>query len=141
MLSITSSIIRDFAISPKEENSPVVGPKIKKDMITENKSTNKRTVPILKLVYFFSTIAIISVPPLEAPILNKMADPTAGRNTANTSSSKGSVVRGPVKGTSFSKMDRAADIKILAYTVLIPKLLPKKTNPITRRAMLAIRVN
>ena len=69
---------------------------------------------MLRLVYFLSIMAMISVPPLEAPRLKRMAVPTAGRKMANSSSSKGSVVRGLLKGQTRSSRDRLMDMTILA---------------------------
>ena len=93
-LAITSSITRDLAASPMVENSPVSGPKIKKEETTAAASTSMSTVPMLKLVYFFRIMARMSVPPLEAPIWNRIALPKAGRKMAKRSSRTGSVVRG-----------------------------------------------
>ena len=59
-------------------------------------------------------MAMISVPPLEAPRLKRMAVPTAGRKMANSSSSKGSVVRGLLKATDTFQQDRLMDMTILA---------------------------
>ena len=50
------------------ENSPVSGPNIKKEEATAATSTSMRTVPMLRLVCFFNIMAMISVPPLDAPI-------------------------------------------------------------------------
>ena len=96
------------------ENSPVSGPNIKKEEATAATSTSMRTVPILRLVCFFNIMAMISVPPLDAPILNRMAVPTAGRKIANKSSSSGSSVRGRARGQMRSSMERLTDISILA---------------------------
>ena len=50
--------------------------------------------PISTLVYFLRIIAITSVPPLEAPILNKIAEPSAGNKIAKINSNNGSLVSG-----------------------------------------------
>ena len=58
--------------------------------------------PMFMEVYFLSSIASISVPPDEAPILNNIALPIAGRKMAYTSSIIVSLVRGPLSGTMYS---------------------------------------
>ena len=50
--------------------------------------------PISTFVYFLRIMAITSVPPLEAPILNKIAEPSAGNKIANINSNNGSLVSG-----------------------------------------------
>ena len=104
----------DFAISPRLENNPVVGPNTKKAMTTDVRSTSSKALPIFMLVCFFKTMATISVPPLDAPILNRMADPKPGQKIAKISSSSGSWVRGLVRGHSRSNAERLKDISILA---------------------------
>ena len=59
-------------------------------------------------------MAMISVPPLEAPILNRIADPIAGRKIAKTSSSIGSVVSGTGIGQIRSNADSPKDMSMLA---------------------------
>ena len=105
---------RDLAARPMVENSPVSGPKMKNEEAAAATSTSMRTVPMLRLVYFLSIMAMISVPPLEAPRLKRMAVPTAGRKMANSSSSRGSVVSGLLKGQTRSSRDRLMDMTILA---------------------------
>ena len=102
MFSITSSITRDLAARPMVENSPVSGPNTKKEAATEAMSTNMRTVPMFKLVCFFRIMAIMSVPPLDAPMWNRMAVLMAGRKMANISSKSGSVVSGRDSGQRLS---------------------------------------
>ena len=85
-------------------------------------------------------MAIISVPPLEAPILNRIAVPIAGRKIANISSRSGSVVRGCVMGYILSSTERLTDMTTVAYTVFKPKLLPRKIKPRTRSAIFIMDV-
>ena len=82
----------------------------------------------------------MSAPPLEAPILNSTADPTAGRKMAKISSSTGSDVRGRLMGYSFSKALNNTDIKTLAYTVFMPNCRPTIAKPAKSRAILAANV-
>ena len=49
--------------------------------------------------------ATMSVPPVEAPMSNTMAAPSAGRNTANTRSSMASPLRDTPEGYSHSQPD------------------------------------
>jgi hypothetical protein len=105
-----------------------------------NKSTTNNVVPILKLVYFLKIIANISVPPPDAPILNKMAALIAGKVTANINSNTGSSVIGPAIGINFSKKLSPTEVSKLTYMVLVPNFLPKKTNPNTIRIILIINV-
>lgn len=48
-----------------------------------NASEINNALPMSKLEYFFRIIAMISVPPLEEPMLKRIADPSAGRAMAN----------------------------------------------------------
>lgn len=70
-------------------------------------------MPIGTLVYFFKIIAMISVPPPDAPILNKMAALSAGRKIAKISSNTGSVVSGALIGNNFSSADNPTDVNTL----------------------------
>ncbi len=54
-------------------------------------------------MYFFRIMAIMSVPPPEAPTLKRMALLTAGSTTAKISSSTGCVVSGPSMGAAHSR--------------------------------------
>ena len=105
---------RDLAASPMVENSPVSGPNTKNEDATAATSTSIRTVPMFRLVCFFKIMAMISVPPLDAPRLKRMAVPTAGRKIANISSSRGSSVRGRASGQTRSRRDKVKDISMLA---------------------------
>jgi len=96
------------------ENSPVSASKMKKEARTDATSTSISTVPIFMLVCFFMIMAMISVPPLDAPILNKIAVPMAGRKIANISSRSGSEVRGFVNGQIRSRRERLTDITTVA---------------------------
>ena len=89
-------------------------------------------------VYFLSNIASISVPPDEAPILNNMALPMAGRKIAYTSSIIVSLVRGPLSGAMYSSPCSENDITREQYTVFSPNSFPRKINPIIRSKILKI---
>lgn len=52
----------------------------------------------MALKIFLTTIAIISVPPVEEPILNSIAEPHAGKNTPRSNSINGWSVNGCVIG-------------------------------------------
>ena len=56
---------------------------------------------------------MISVPPPDAPILNKMAALSAGRKIAKISSNTGSVVSGALIGNNFSSADNPTDVNTL----------------------------
>ena len=77
------------------------------------KSDIKSDFPISKLVRLAKMSAMISVPPEDAPILNKMAEPAAGRMTAKQNSKNKSLVKGSVSGQIHSKAvintDKAKD--------------------------------
>ena len=137
---MTPSITRDFAISPSEEYSPVVGPNTKKDITTEVISTTRSAVPIFMLECAFKIMAMLSVPPLDAPMLNKTADPTAGRKIAKISSSIGWSVMVPANGTKRSRALKLKDISMLAYTVLMPTSVPKNKKPMTRSPVFTMNV-
>lgn len=113
MLSITLSINKDEIPNHNNEYKVVVMSKTKKlhNVITPFVTSNAR--PISRDVYFFNIMAIISVPPLEAPTLNKMADPRAGSIIAKQSSKNGSLVKGKDKGESHSSTEIEVDNKIL----------------------------
>ena len=96
------------------ENRPVSGPKTKNEAATEATSTSISTVPMFKLVCFFKIMAMMSVPPLEAPMLNRMALLMAGRKMANINSKSGSVVSGRSRGHTRSSTERPRDITTLA---------------------------
>lgn len=80
------------------ENNPVEHPNTKNEKNTAKTSTKKSIEPIFRLVCFFTIIAMISVPPLDAPILKRRAEPIPGSNTAKISSKKGSFVSGSLIG-------------------------------------------
>ena len=107
-------------------------------MITASDIISAR--PMSKLEYFFSIMAMISVPPLEAPILNRMADPRAGSAMAKQSSSMGCSVRGPLIGQILSIAESANERRILQYAVLAANFLPKTISPTTRRIILMTRL-
>ena len=90
--------------------------------------------------YFFIIMATISVPPLDAPILNRIAELNAGRAIAKISSSIGSLVNGSLKGKTCSRKLRPTDINTLTYVVIMPNPLPRKTNPSTSNNILITRL-
>ena len=93
---------RDLKSRPVIENSPVSMPKAAQAARVITKSEAIRALPIFRLVYFFKIMATISVPPLEASMLNSSAEPKAGRRMAKKSSSIGSLVKGLSMGKSHS---------------------------------------
>ena len=103
-------------------------------------STNISTVPMFMLEYFFKIMAMMSVPPLDAPILKRIAVPTAGRKMANISSRSGWLVSGALNGQKRSRSDKLTDMTMVAYTVFNPKPLPRNKNPNSRRAVLVTDV-
>ena len=103
-------------------------------------STNISTVPMFMLEYFFKIMAMMSVPPLDAPILKRIAVPTAGRKMANISSKSGWLVSGALNGQKRSRSDKLTDMTMVAYTVFNPKPLPRNKNPNSRRAVLVTDV-
>ena len=82
----------------------------------------------------------MSVPPLDAPILKRIAVPTAGRKMANISSKSGWLVSGALNGQKRSRSDKLTDMTMVAYTVFNPKPLPRNKNPNSRRAVLVTDV-
>ena len=66
--------------------------------ITINKSDANNAEPIFNFVYFRRIMAMISVPPLDASILKKIAELTAGNATAKINSNNGSSVSGAAIG-------------------------------------------
>ena len=91
--------------SPSRENSPVSISKIKNPDAVINASEINNALPMSKLEYFFRIIAMISVPPLEEPMLKRIADPSAGRAMAKHNSSIGSSVKGECIGKSRSSTE------------------------------------
>ena len=66
-----------------------------------------------KLEYFFRIMAMISVPPLDAPILKRIAEPSAGSAMAKHSSSIGCPVSGWSMGQMRSMADSATERRML----------------------------
>ena len=89
MLSITLSTRKAFSISPNSENRPVLMSKIKQADSAIRESLTSSALPVSSVEYFFRIIATTSVPPVEAPVLKSMAEPTAGSSMAKNSSSSG----------------------------------------------------
>ena len=81
-------------------------------------------------------MATMSVPPEDASRLNRIAEPSAGRDTAKISSISGWEVIGAVSGRTRSSTEVRPDISRLTYTVLPPKPLPNTAKPSTSSATL-----
>ena len=81
-------------IRPNKEYSPVLTLNTRNPARVKIRSEIIKPFPISTLVYFLRIIAITSVPPLEAPILNKIAEPSAGNKIAKINSNNGSLVSG-----------------------------------------------
>lgn len=113
ILSITLSTSKDEIPIPNTENNAVSISNTKKLAQLINPFVMSKARPISKEVYFRSIIARISVPPLDAPTLNKMAEPVAGSTTAKQSSRRGSSVSGRDSGEIHSKVETARDNNIL----------------------------
>ena len=77
----------------------------------------------------YSLIATRSVPPVDAPMLKRIAEPKAGNITAKASSNKGSSVIGPLMGTSISKRFNDKEKRRLPYKVLFPNFRPRTRYP------------
>ena len=92
------------------------------------------------LEWAFKIMAMISVPPLDAPMLNRIAEPMAGRKIAKISSSIGWSVMVPAIGIKRSSALKLKDISILEYTVLMPTSVPRNKNPSTRRPVFTAKV-
>ena len=88
-LSIKVSIINERIASPRNEYSPVAMSNMKQPATVISTSVIKRACPISTLEYFFRIMAMISVPPLEEPMLNRIAEPRDGSAMAKQSSSIG----------------------------------------------------
>ena len=65
----------------------------------------------------------------------------AGSAIAKISSSIGSFESGWVSGSSFSNPSNSTDIRIVAYVVLMAKLLPRKIKPTARSTRFTIVEN
>ena len=63
-----------FVNKPHRENRPVVISNTKQAETAISRSTASKAVPIFIEVYFFRIMATMSVPPLEAPMLNMIAE-------------------------------------------------------------------
>ena len=140
ILSMTLSTTSDFARSPQSEQSPVCASNTKHEAMTIPRSTRNSAPPMFSFVYFLRIMAIISVPPPDAPILNMIAALNAGSTIAYISSSTGCVVSGCSIGNHTSARLSPTDISTLTYTVRMPKLFPRKINPTTSSAILMINV-
>lgn len=76
--SMTLSMTRDLTMRPTKEKRPVLMSKTKQAESATIRSVKKRAAPMSVLVCFFKIMATMSVPPLDAPMLKRMADPKAG---------------------------------------------------------------
>ena len=92
-----------------------------------------------RVVYLRMIMAMMSVPPLEAPTWKRMAEPMAGRATAKMSSRNGWFVMGPLMGRTRSSTQMRPDWRRVTYVVYTPKLFPRTMYPNKRRTMLMIR--
>ena len=101
--SMAESTSTDLRARPSREHRPAWMSKITRAAAAMATSEKSRACPTSRPVYFFRIMAAMSVPPEEAPMLNRMAEPKAGRMTANKSSSISWSVRGPARGQSTSK--------------------------------------
>lgn len=141
MLSITLSTRRDVTPSPRIEYSAVSISKTKKLAKVIMQLVASNAFPMSNEVYFRRIIAIISVPPLEAPILKRIAEPMAGRMIAKHNSNTGWSVNGASSGCTHSKIEIVTDSRMLQYAVLAIKDFPKKKVPITSKVRLTIKLN
>ena len=82
--------------------SPTCGPNTMAAASTMPRSLSISARPTSRLVYLLRIIATMSVPPVEAPMLNTIALPMAGRITAKQSSRKTSLVSGADSGNASS---------------------------------------
>ena len=73
-------------------------PKTKQPETATRMSAISSARPISMLAYLRSSMAIMSVPPVDAPMLKRMAEPRAGSPTEKMSSRKGSSVKGASMG-------------------------------------------
>ena len=89
MLSITESTTNALITRPSSENRPVRMPNTKQAEAAISASLTSSALPMSRLVYFLRIIATMSVPPLEALQLKRIAEPTAGSIIAKHSSRNG----------------------------------------------------
>ena len=104
------------------------------------KCRKERKFALIAGVCGAAAMAIISVPPPEAFILKRIAEPNEGSTIAKINSSTGSLVSGADMGKKYSNRLSAPDMSTLTYTVLIPKPLPRNKNPTSNSAILMIKV-
>lgn len=112
-LSMKLSIMKERTASPRKEYSPVLMSNTKHPATVIRMSDTSNAFPISKLLYFLIIIAMISVPPLDEPILKRMAEPSAGSAIAKQSSNIVWSVRGWVIGQTRSKTESATESRIL----------------------------
>ena len=93
----------DLRARPSREHRPARMSNTNRAAAAITTSDTSRARPTSMPVYFFRIMAMMSVPPEEASILNRMAAPRAGRMTAKKSSSISSSVRGPSSGHTHPK--------------------------------------
>ena len=84
------------------ENRPVSMPKATQAITVITQSLAMSALPMFRVVNLRSSMPTMSVPPLEASRLNRMAEPTAGSPTAKSSSISGWEVMGALNGTARS---------------------------------------
>ena len=105
MFSMAPSTTKDLPIRPRIQYRPVPIPNRTAAASTMRISLTISALPISMEVYLARISATMSVPPVEAPMSNTMAAPSAGRNTANTRSSMASPLRDTPEGYSHSQPD------------------------------------
>ena len=126
----------DLRARPSREHSPAVMSNTNRAAAAITTSEISRARPTSMPVYFFRIMAAMSVPPEEASMLKRMAEPRAGRITAKKSSSTSWSVRGALMGnTQENTWIMPADSRE-QYTVRKPKPLSSTRNPTTRKSTL-----
>ena len=109
MFSMAPSTTKLLPIRPRMQYRPVPMPKRQAAASTMRMSLAIRALPISIEVYLARIRATMSVPPVDAPMSNTMAAPSAGRNTANTRSSMASPLMDTPEGYSHSHIDTKKD--------------------------------
>ena len=101
--SMALSTSTDLRARPSREHSPARDVKDKEGGRRDNHVREEQGTPYVQAGVFFENHAAISVPPEEASMLKRMAEPRAGRITAKNSSSMSWSVRGRSMGNAHSK--------------------------------------
>ncbi len=114
MFSIALSMTTVFIMRPRQEKRAVFTLKTRNAERVISTSEINSARPTSVPVCFCTIIAMMSVPPEEAPILNRMAEPNEGRTTAKIKSSIGSSVTGWLIGKNFSRAETKTESATLA---------------------------